>query len=161
MPTEWSEIEAHKRLATLQVLFKVARLLNDKALTQLQGESGAESIRAAHLSLLPHIPQQGGIRLMDLANKVGVTKQAVFQWVEDLVGLGMLERHPDPEDRRSKRIGFTEMGRQAILHGLGVLQKLENEMRAHVPESDWQGFRNCLLRLHDVLTQDNPSPPST
>src|SRR5690554_6519557 len=89
--------EREKREATLEALFRLARLLNETALDRLRRGSGTPGIRAAHTALLPHI-DLAGTRLTTLAERVGVTKQAVGQLLDDLEAYGVIERVPDPED---------------------------------------------------------------
>ncbi|MCB1041756.1 MAG: winged helix-turn-helix transcriptional regulator [Acidobacteria bacterium] len=148
--TDWHEIETSKREATLQVLFKVARLLNEKAVARVQDRPGGQSFRAAHTALFPHIPPEG-IRLTQLAGRLGITKQAVFQLVRDLEGMGVLERLQDPSDGRAKLIAFSSTGRTAIASGLSTLRELEQDMAAGIGQESWQQLRMTLLRLHDHL----------
>ena len=69
---------------------------------------------------------------MDLAARVGVSKQAVGQLVDDLESMGVVERVPDPEDGRARRVRFTRRGFQALLHGVGVLDRLEQQLAAAI-----------------------------
>ena len=72
------------------------------------------------------------MRLTELARRVGVSKQAVGQLVDELVQMGALGRVPDPGDGRAKRIRFAQ---GALLHGLGVLGEVEAELAAQLGEA--------------------------
>src|SRR6476469_5743919 len=100
--------------------FKAARLANERALARAASDPARPPVRAAHTALFPHLDFEG-IRLTDLAARVGVTKQAVGQLIDDLARLGMVERVADPTDRRAKRVRFSRRGHAALLHGLGIL----------------------------------------
>ncbi len=126
---ERRQFEAARDAATLQLLFKAARLANERALRQAGGDAGPSAVRPAHTALFPHLDFDG-IRLTDLASKAGVTKQAVGQLVDDLVALGMVERVADPNDRRAKLIRFSRRGYGALMHGLGVLRDIEDGLGA-------------------------------
>src|SRR6476646_8524796 len=89
--------EVTRDAATLQLLFKAARLANERALARAAADAQRPPVRAAHTALFPHLDFDG-IRLTDLAARVGVTKQAVGQLVDDLADLGMVERISDPTD---------------------------------------------------------------
>jgi DNA-binding MarR family transcriptional regulator len=84
------------------------------------------------------------IRLTDLASRVGVTKQAVGQLVDDLAALKMVERVTDPADKRAKRIRFSRRGYGTLMQGLGVLREVENGLGAAI------GARR-MRQLHETL----------
>lgn len=112
--------------STLQLLFEAARLLNERAIEQVRRRT-KRPVRVAHTALLPHV-DLGGTRLTDLAARMGVTKQAAGQLVDELVAMHQLERVPDPTDARAKLVRFSRRGRAAMLEGLGVLHELEAEL---------------------------------
>ena len=57
---------------------------------------------------------EGPLRLSELAGRMGITAPTASRAVDGLVELGLLERLPDPEDRRAVRIGVTPTGRTDI-----------------------------------------------
>ncbi len=107
-------------------MFRLARLLDEVAVARV-ASAGAPRLRSSHTALLPQVEPEG-TRLVDLAARVGVSKQAVGQLVDDLEAMGVVERIPDPEDGRARRVCFTRRGFQALLHGLGVLEGLERDL---------------------------------
>lgn len=119
-------LERRKRGSLLQELFRLARLLDETAVARV-ARSGSPRLRTSHTALLPHLDLEG-TRLVDLAARVGTSKQAVGQLVDDLQAMGVVERVPDPDDGRARRIRFTRAGFQALLHGLGVLEQLERDL---------------------------------
>jgi len=115
--------------STFELLFRASRLVNEHAIARVQAAGG--TLRTAHTQLFPHITT-GGIRLTELADKIGVTKQAIGPLVDDLEREGIVERVDDPADRRAKRIRWTRKGQRALLHGLSVLAELERELAREV-----------------------------
>ncbi len=150
------KLEAAKRAATLHLLFKCSRLLNERAIASLPASPPEVQPRPAHLSLFPHIELDGGTRVSDLAERLGITRQAVSQLVDDLERMGAVERIPDLEDGRAKRVAFTSAGRQSMLDGLNHLKSFEGELREVLGEPLLRSFRKALLLLHDHL-----EPPET
>jgi hypothetical protein len=130
-PAERRRFLAARDAATLQLLFKAARLANESALARAASDPAGPRVRPAHTALFPHLDFDG-IRLTDLAARVGVSKQAVGQLVDDLAALGMIERTSDPTDKRAKRIRFSRRGYLGLMHGLGVLRDLEDTLGAIV-----------------------------
>jgi DNA-binding MarR family transcriptional regulator len=66
-----------------------------------------------------------GMRLTELAGLAGMTKQSVGELVDDLVGLGYVERAPDPADGRAKLIRLTPRGAEAQREGFRLFARLE------------------------------------
>jgi len=147
---ERREFEVARDSATLQLLFKASRLANERALALADARPGGPRVRPAHTTLFPHLDFEG-IRLTDLASKVGVTKQAVGQLVDDLVELGMVERLSDPADGRAKRIRFSRRGYAALMHGLGILRELEASLTTTVGARRMRELRDTLKLLVETL----------
>lgn len=150
-PDEYSaRLERAKRGSAAQLLFRCARLVNERALARLQRTPGLEGLREAHLRLFPFIALEG-TRLTDLAARLGVTKQATSQLVAELEAMGVLEKRLDPLDGRARLITFSERGRQGLLQGLGLLGEVEGELRAALGDATLDALHEALLALHDHL----------
>jgi DNA-binding MarR family transcriptional regulator len=142
-------LEVAKRASTLQVLFKVARLLDELALARIGAQRGL-TLRRSHTQLLPHIDLDG-TKMSVLAERLGVSKQAVTQLVDDLEGFGVVERVPDPEDARSRRVVFTARGRKGFFEGLATLGELEHELGRAIGKEPMAELRAALLALEERL----------
>ncbi|MCB9640646.1 MAG: MarR family transcriptional regulator [Myxococcales bacterium] len=142
------QLEHAKRGSVGQVLMRCARLVNEEGLERVSKKVGVR-LRPAHTALFPHIDLEG-TRLTTLAERMGVSKQAVGQLVEELVSWGVLERVVDPEDRRARKIHFVG-GAQALMEGLQVLGEVEGELAEALGVEDWQHLRVLLVRLLGVL----------
>jgi DNA-binding MarR family transcriptional regulator len=157
--SELALLERRKRGSVFQQLFRLARLLDEAAVARV-GSTGAPRLRTSHTALLPHLDLEG-TRLVDLAARVGVTKQAVGQLVDDLEAMGVVERIPDPEDGRARRVRFTRAGFQALLQGLGVLEGLEQELAGAIGRPAMERLRGgveAALRAVEsgALAPDSP-----
>jgi DNA-binding MarR family transcriptional regulator len=135
---------------TLEMLFRAARLANEEAIRRVNADAGTPVFRQAIANLLPHISFTG-IRVSALADKVGVTKQAVSKVLGEMVEQGVVELVPDPADARGRLVRYTARGAQAIQHGLGVLTGIERELAAEVGERRMQELHRALLAVLTVL----------
>lgn len=115
--------------STFELLFRASRLVNEAAMGRVQAAGG--TLRAAHTQLFPHITREG-VRLTAIADKLGVTKQAIGPLIDDLEREGVVERVDDPDDARAKRIRWTAKGERGILQGLALLAELERELAREV-----------------------------
>ena len=107
-------------------------------------------MRPAHTKLFPHI-DFAGTRISTVADRLGVTKQAVSQLCGELAEMGVVALDPDPDDGRAKRVRFTRKGLEAIHHGLGVLAGIERELAAAVGEARMAALQRTLAALVPVL----------
>lgn len=135
-----------KHASTLQLLFRAARLLDEEALARVAAMPGRPRLRRSHTALLPHVDLDG-TRITELAERVGVSKQAVSQLVDDLEAVGVLARVPDPDDARARRVVFTPLGRASLFDGLEVLRGLETELEASIGARRMGELRRALLAL--------------
>lgn len=107
------------------LLLKAARLYDAEAIRRVQQRH--PTVRSAHTGLMPHLDPEG-TRPTVLAQRTGVSKQAIGQLVRDMEALGFVERVPDPADGRAKLVRLSEQGREAAVQGLGVLSGLQQEL---------------------------------
>ena len=145
-----AKLEKKKRASVGQLLFKCARLLNEQAMARVNREAGEPVIRASHTQLFPHIDFRG-VRLSELARRIGVTKQAVGQLVAELADMGVVELCADPSDGRAKLVRFTPKGARAIEHGLGVLSELEQDLERKIGRRHMRALHRALLAAEAAL----------
>lgn len=145
-----SALEQAKHASTLQLLFRAARLLDEEALRRVAALPGRPRLRRSHTNLFPHIDLEG-TRITDLADRVGVSKQAISQLVDDLEASGVVARVADPDDARAKRVVFTARGRAGLLDGLAVLGALEAELATTIGDRTMAALRSSLLAVLDVV----------
>ena len=74
----------------------------------------------------------GGTRIGVLADRAGVTRQAMSQLVDELERKGYVARAPDPEDRRAKLVQLTDRGWDCIRCGQSHIRDIEREYAARL-----------------------------
>jgi DNA-binding MarR family transcriptional regulator len=101
----------------------------------------------------------GPLRLTDLADRIGTTAPTASRAVDGLVELGLLERLPDPEDRRAVRIDVTRAGRELVeARKVRAAAAIEPAV-AGLSAKDRDQLAALLVRLADGLrTQPVPTP---
>ncbi|MFN3202839.1 MAG: MarR family winged helix-turn-helix transcriptional regulator [Bradymonadia bacterium] len=131
------------------LLIKAARLFNEHSLGRLQASvTPYAGVRMAHLSLMPHLDLEG-TRITELARRVGVSKQAVGQLVDDMQRMGLVRRERDPDDGRARRVVFTEKGQAGMLQGLSILDAVGAEVTHVLGEAETGPFLDALRRIID------------
>ena len=80
--------------------------------TEVLREEGYGDLRPMHLLVIERL-SISGTRGTELAETVGLTKQATGQILDRMAALGYVERVRDPADGRAKIVQLTDGGRQA------------------------------------------------
>lgn len=109
--------------------------------------------RVVHHNVMAHVTYDG-IRLTDLAERAGITKQAMSELVRDLVKLGYLRTGPDPEDGRAKLITFTPRGRQAVDAATSAFRSIDRSLAKEIGPQALEALRHSLLAVIEA-----PLPP--
>ncbi len=88
-------------------------------------------LSASHVHITRHLALAGS-RLTDLAERAGMTKQAMGKLVDQCEAWGLVRREADVHDARAVRIVFTDAG-EAWLQAYGqAVAQAEEELRAAV-----------------------------
>lgn len=88
----------------------IRRVLARKGLS-LNKNCGITMTQATVLFL---IKQQGHMSITSISNKLGVSKSASSQLVDNLVAQNIIMRETDEEDRRILKIKFTDQGKSYL-----------------------------------------------
>src|SRR4051794_6230498 len=116
-------------------------------------EHGFEDLVPAHLAVL-RWPGPAGERPVDLAAQANMSKQALNYLLGQLEALGYLERHPDPEDLRSRRVHLTDRGESTREVIRDAVREVEAEWAAELGADDLERLRELLRRLAGVVRSD-------
>ena len=100
----------------------------------------------ARSSVLAHVGPLG-VKQSLLGPKLGVTKQAVQQFVDELVADGIVRRLPDPSDARGKIVTLTEDGVRAMTVANDVKRQIESEYRRVLGPGDFNNLMASLEKL--------------
>lgn len=124
-----------------------------RRMLQALHEHGFDDIDAPHLSVLLW-PGPEGMRPSDLAVRMRVTKQALNYLLGELERLGYLERRPDPDDGRARRIAITDRGKALVPVIREAVAEAEREWAAELGERRFGQLRTLLLDLNEVVARE-------
>lgn len=112
-------------------------------------ERGFADLDAAHLTVFQY-PGPHGARPSDLAARLRISKQALNYLLRELERLGYLERRPDPDDHRSKRVALTRRGTSAIRVIREAVREVETAWAQQLGPKRFARLRALLLELHQL-----------
>ena len=108
--------------------------------------AGFEELRVPHMAVLP-FPGPDGVRPGMLAERAGMSKQAMNQLLRSLEGLGYLVRSDAPDKGRARIVRFTRRGRAAYAKIHEILQDIEREWSAELGPRHFAQLKDLLLRV--------------
>lgn len=82
-----------------------------------------------------------------LAVSVGRDKTRLIQTLDRLENLGLLDREPDPDDRRNRIITLTASGRSVLTACRKDIRVMESHLLADLSAADQAAFIRSLLTL--------------
>ena len=100
---------------TIAILEPLGRLLRELT-RQTGGADDGPPMTATQRIALIELIDHGPTRLNALADRLGVSAPTASRTVDALACLGLVERLPDPDDRRALRIELTPAGAQLVAH---------------------------------------------
>jgi DNA-binding MarR family transcriptional regulator len=111
------------------------RVVIGQLIRRLRAEQQSFSISQG--AVLGRLDREGPSSVSDLAAAERVRPQSMAQTVADLESAGMVDRRPDPDDRRRALVSLTEAGIEALLASrreregwlAGEIEKLSAEDR--------------------------------
>ena len=115
-------------------------------------------LRPSHGNAMEQLELEDGLRLTDLAARAGMAAQSMGELVDDLEGKGYLERRPDPDDRRAKRIYLTDRGRENARVAKQATAEVEGSLAALLGEERYRDLRHTLKDIIVAGADDDGQP---
>ena len=112
-------------------------------------EQGFDDLDAPHLNVFLY-PGPQGRRPSELAASMGVSKQALNYLLGELERLDYLERRPDPDDLRSKRLALTARGKTAVTVIRESVAETEAAWAERLGPGRFAQLRSLLVDLNDL-----------
>lgn len=129
----------------------------DLTLKDINGQQGHPPLKRSYWHVLEKITQKG-IRINDLAEMNGISKQAVSQLANDIEKAGYISRIDDPSDKRSRQLVLTDKGRLLITHTLTATQDVEQQIEKVIGTDNFRQLKECLRHYVQCSQQNNSNP---
>src|SRR3954447_11615371 len=98
--------------------------------------AGFDDLRLPHIAVL-QFPGPDGVRPSTLAERAGISKQAMNQLLKSLEGYGYVERTDAEDEGRARAVNFTARGRAAYAKVHEVLRDIERDWSAELGPRDF------------------------
>ncbi len=118
----------------VETILRAGRAAIDELHRRL-AERGHPDVRPAHGYAFQAIGAEGATA-GELGKRLGVTKQAAGQMVDELTRLGYVTRESDPNDGRRRLVRLTPKGVDCLRASADVFEELVAEWRARSDDVD-------------------------
>jgi len=108
--------------------------------------AGFEELRLPHMAVL-QFPGPDGARPIELAERAGISKQAMNQLLRSLEATGYIDRTDAPHQSRARIVLLTDRGHAAYAKIHEILRAIENEWRAELGPERFARLKGLLLRV--------------
>ncbi|MVU75889.1 MarR family transcriptional regulator [Nocardia sp. ET3-3] len=108
--------------------------------------AGFTDIRPSHGFAFVRMAPDGAT-VVEIADHLGVTKQAASQLVDELVKKGYAQRNPHPTDARAKLITLTERGWACTRAADAAMARFTEQWGATLGPQAVTDLRNALARV--------------
>lgn len=130
------------------LLLEAFRSLDREIETALT-DRGAGELRPSQATALLLV-DRAGTRLSELAQRAGITKQAMMQLVDDLQEKGCVRRVPDVEDARAKTVRLTAKGLRLRAIARKSVQAVDSRVRRRLGGRRYEGLRAALAEVTEA-----------
>ena len=110
--------------------------------------AGFEELRLPHMAVLQY-PGPEGARPGELAERAGMSKQAMNQLLKSLEALGYLARSDAPDGGRARHVHLSRRGRDAYAKVHDILREIEKAWRAELGAREFAELKRLLARVWD------------
>jgi DNA-binding MarR family transcriptional regulator len=86
-------------------------------------DRGHTKIRQSHTSLFSNLGFEA-VRLTELAERAGITQQAMGKLVKEMEHVGYVKRHTDETDKRAKIIELTAIGETLVNDSVEIVDEV-------------------------------------
>lgn len=108
--------------------------------------AGYKGLGMPHMAVF-RFPSPDGERPSVLAERTGMSKQAMNRLLGSLEDLGYLIRSDVPDEGRARIVHFTKRGHAAYAKALEVLRDVEREWSAELGAKDFARLKELLFRI--------------
>ena len=108
--------------------------------------AGFDELRLPHMAVL-QFPGPDGVRPGTLADRAGMSKQAMNQLLRSLEASGYVVRSDSKHDGRSSVVRFTKRGRAAYARIADILEEIEREWIAELGPRRFADLKAILTRV--------------
>lgn len=135
----------------------VAQLVESSRLLRnyIDGRAKTRGTTRAQWIVLFRLRQQEGLSQVDLAEVLELQPISLVRLLDRLVENGLLERRPDPKDRRANRLHLTRAGRKLVDDLDSLRDSIAADVLRDIPAEAIRASLETLVDIKDRIKSSN------
>ena len=125
---------------------------------QKLNEAGFDDLNLPHIAVLQY-PGPDGVRPGKLAERAGMSKQAMNQLLRSLEGMGYLVRRDEVDGGRARVVRLTKRGHAAYAKIIHILREIELEWSTELGTKEFSQLKKLLHRVWESNLVESPGAP--
>jgi MarR family transcriptional regulator for hemolysin len=113
----------------------------------------------AQCRTLGYLARNEGINQAGLADLLEIRPMTLVRQIDRMEEAGWIARHPDPADRRARRLYLTAKARPVLGRIWSVANETRDEALAHFSPGEATALIDLLHRVHATLSERVPFDP--
>jgi DNA-binding MarR family transcriptional regulator len=146
MPSSQKISPAKTRDMLIGALLRVPAEAIQRRIIKELNAAGFDDLIMPHMAIF-RFPGPDGVRPGVLAERAGMSKQAMNRLLGSLENLGYLARSDSPDEGRARIVRFTKRGHAAYVKAIEVLRDIEREWSAELGKSGFNQLKELLFRV--------------
>ncbi|MFW6126004.1 MAG: MarR family winged helix-turn-helix transcriptional regulator [Chloroflexota bacterium] len=142
--------------ALAEDLFSVPALVvraSRRKLLKTAAASVDESITPLHFGVMKALSEAGPLHASAVSDMLQIPGPQMTRLADRLVAAGLVDRQPDPADRRSINLALSEKGTMVIEQRSAAIRESVKEALSSVSEEELQELSNSLRTLRDFFSR--------
>lgn len=136
-----------------QLSVSVIRMMRMLHATRARAPRVHPALEPSHHAVLVAL-REGPARVGDVAENIISDASTVSRQVSHLTALGLLEKVPDPQDRRAQLVALSDEGRALLDELVARREAWFDELLADWPDEDVRAFTAFVDRFCDSVAAD-------
>ena len=100
---------------------------------------------------LAHAARAGAVRQNVLAERMGLEAMTLSAYLDRLETAGLVERQPDPTDRRAKIVNLTPAAEKVLEAAMPISAAVHADASRQIPRKDWDRLLEQLKLVRETL----------
>jgi DNA-binding MarR family transcriptional regulator len=146
MPSSPKSSPVKTRDMLLGALLRVPTQAIHRRIIKELNAAGFDELRLPHIAVL-QFPGPDGVRPGTLAERAGMSKQAINQLLRSLEGHGYIVRSDAADEGRARIIRLTKRGRAAYSKIHEILRDIEREWSSELGHKPFAQLKELLFRV--------------
>jgi DNA-binding MarR family transcriptional regulator len=97
------------------------------------------------------VREDPGLTIADVGRVVGTTRQSANELITGMERAGLIERRPNPKDRRTQQVHLTAAGARRLAEATPAIRKVEDELEASFSSADRATARAWLAHMVEAV----------